>query len=103
MKHIKLFESFEINEGYWPIQVVIYKIAEDSIENPDVEKIAEAIFGMMEHAGKKIDRNQKGNPFGSLANAVYNIAEELTACRSEKEAYDKLTKFAQMTLNDNSI
>jgi hypothetical protein len=105
MKHIKLFENFKITEGwkgYWPIQVVMYKIAEDSIKSSDVEKIAQSIFEMMEDAGKKIDQNNMGNPFGSLANAVYNTAEELIHCKNEKEAYEELSKFVDMAMKDNS-
>lgn len=102
MKHIKLFENFKTTDGYWPIEVYMYKIAQDSIKSSDREKIAQSIFEMMEGAGKKIDQKQTGNPFGSLANAVYNTAEELIHCKNEKEAYEKLSEFVDMAMKDNS-
>ena len=41
MKNIRSFKSFKINEGYWPIGVAIYKVAEDAMESSDVGEVAE--------------------------------------------------------------
>ena len=98
MKNIRSFKSFKINEGYWPIGVAIYKVAEDAMESSDVGEVAESIYELLEDAGKKIDRNQKGNPFGSLANGVHNTAKELISCKDLEEAFEKLSKFVDMAM-----
>jgi hypothetical protein len=92
MKHIKLFESYKLEESYALTAGVLQGLARDIMRISDSEEIAEILFDFFEESGMGIDREQLGNPFGSLSNAVYNTADKLARCRNFDEAYDEVGK-----------
>ena len=90
MKHIKLFENYRLEESY--NGAFLQGLARDIMRISDPEEIAEMLFDFFEESGMPIDKEGLGAPFGSLANAVYNTADELAKCRNFDEAYDEVGK-----------
>lgn len=92
MKHIKLFESYKLEESYALTAAVLQGLAQKVMKISDSEEIAEILFDFFDEYGMVIDREQLGNPFGSLANQVYNTADELARSRNLDKAYDEVGK-----------
>ena len=92
MKHIKLFESYKLQESYALTASDLQGLAHKVMKISDSEEIAEILFDFFDEYGMMIDRKQLGNPFGSLANHVYNTADELARCRNLDKAYDLVGK-----------
>jgi len=90
MEHIKLFEDYRLEESY--NGAFLQELARDIMRISDPEEIAEILFDFFEETGMGINREGLGAPFGSLANAVYNTADELAKCRNFEEAYDEIGK-----------
>lgn len=90
LNHLKVYEGYEMNEGYYPIEVAIGRISDllfPLVEHIEVETIARIINdAILKYAGMEVNMGTSG------AYPLMNYSQKIKNARSAEEVNEIITQ-----------